>query len=336
LLLPDFHHLLVARGAAVAEPRTMAALGDGALSSGRRSREQALSAILTFSDRVLYPSYSVVPRLFGLSALEDQAAAGAIMWVVGSFAFVVPAAVIAVQCLSRKPARAEPAAARKRDKSFEEGPLPVSPTIPLVHRFRGARLTARTLEAVWFAALFAASGLCFAWFLSSSSDDDDQTLRFQGTSGSFAVAVFTTSGDLAVGTAPFSVLVQDQNTREVLLDAKVDLRAHPAAGLSAPTATALASHATSENKLLQTAGLNLSAAGDWALTVIVRSNSETAEFSLPLHVVKAETAIAFPWPYAAFLTFTAILLLAYLRRHHGPGEYHLQQCSPAVSRNGSS
>jgi putative membrane protein len=42
-----------------------------------------LSAILAFSDRVLYPSYAEAPRLFGLSALQDQVAAGAFMWVVG-------------------------------------------------------------------------------------------------------------------------------------------------------------------------------------------------------------------------------------------------------------
>ena len=65
-------------------------------------RTRRLSAILVFSDRVLYPSYSAAPRLFRFSALEDQIAAGAIMWVVGSVAFIVPAIVIAVQCLSRK------------------------------------------------------------------------------------------------------------------------------------------------------------------------------------------------------------------------------------------
>jgi cytochrome c oxidase assembly factor CtaG len=60
----------------------------------------ALSATLTFSDRVLYPSYGRAPRFFGLSALEDQVAAGAFMWVAGSLAFIVPAIVLAVQCLS--------------------------------------------------------------------------------------------------------------------------------------------------------------------------------------------------------------------------------------------
>jgi len=60
----------------------------------------ALSAILAFSDRVLYPTYMEAPRVFGLSALEDQVAAGAFMWVAGSVAFILPAVGIAVQSLS--------------------------------------------------------------------------------------------------------------------------------------------------------------------------------------------------------------------------------------------
>ena len=49
-----------------------------------------LSALLTFSDRLLYPYYAEVPRLAELSPLDDQAAAGVMMWVPGSLAFLVP------------------------------------------------------------------------------------------------------------------------------------------------------------------------------------------------------------------------------------------------------
>ena len=56
-----------------------------------------LSATLAFSDRVLY---AAAPRLFGPSALEDQVAAGAFMWVVGSLAFIIAAVVLTVRCLS--------------------------------------------------------------------------------------------------------------------------------------------------------------------------------------------------------------------------------------------
>ena len=56
----------------------------------------ALSAFLIFSERVLYPTYAAVPRLWGISVLDDQTAAGVIMWVPGSVIFLVPVAVLAV------------------------------------------------------------------------------------------------------------------------------------------------------------------------------------------------------------------------------------------------
>jgi cytochrome c oxidase assembly factor CtaG len=59
----------------------------------------ALSALLTFSNKLLYPYYLEVPRLWGLSALEDQSAAGVIMWVPGSMAFLLPLFWIGIQLL---------------------------------------------------------------------------------------------------------------------------------------------------------------------------------------------------------------------------------------------
>ncbi|HET7238526.1 MAG TPA: cytochrome c oxidase assembly protein, partial [Terrimicrobiaceae bacterium] len=61
----------------------------------------ALAGFLSFYDRVAYPSYAQAPR-FGIDPINDQATAGAIMWVPGSIAFIVPAALIAIQFLSPK------------------------------------------------------------------------------------------------------------------------------------------------------------------------------------------------------------------------------------------
>jgi cytochrome c oxidase assembly factor CtaG/ferredoxin len=58
-----------------------------------------LSAWLTFSDHVLYPYYLHMPRLGGFSALDDQAAAGVIMWIPGSLVFLFPLAWIGVELL---------------------------------------------------------------------------------------------------------------------------------------------------------------------------------------------------------------------------------------------
>jgi putative membrane protein len=71
----------------------------------------ALAAILTFSDRVIYPAYVAASRNGGFSALEDQAIAGVIMWVPGSVAFLLPTLWLVVQTLA--PARHAPVAAAK-------------------------------------------------------------------------------------------------------------------------------------------------------------------------------------------------------------------------------
>jgi putative membrane protein len=55
----------------------------------------ALSAFLTFCGRVVYPHYLSAPR-----PLADQEAAGALMWVWVTFAYLVPAVVVTIQILS--------------------------------------------------------------------------------------------------------------------------------------------------------------------------------------------------------------------------------------------
>jgi cytochrome c oxidase assembly factor CtaG len=64
----------------------------------------ALGAFLTFCDRVLYPTYASAPRIFYLSSLEDQAFAGALMWVSGTFIYMVPAVILTVRALSSETA----------------------------------------------------------------------------------------------------------------------------------------------------------------------------------------------------------------------------------------
>jgi cytochrome c oxidase assembly factor CtaG/ferredoxin len=62
----------------------------------------ALSAFLVFCDRVVYPTYETAPRITGLTPLEDQAAAGAMMWVAGSVFFLIPVGLITIELLSRR------------------------------------------------------------------------------------------------------------------------------------------------------------------------------------------------------------------------------------------
>ena len=60
----------------------------------------ALSAFLTFCNRVVYPHYLSAHTLFDISPLADQQCAGALMWVWVTFAYLAPAAVVTIRMLS--------------------------------------------------------------------------------------------------------------------------------------------------------------------------------------------------------------------------------------------
>jgi cytochrome c oxidase assembly factor CtaG len=63
----------------------------------------ALSAFLAFCGRVVYPHYLSAHLPFGTTPLGDQAAAGALMWLVVTVAYLLPAVAITLRILS--PAR---------------------------------------------------------------------------------------------------------------------------------------------------------------------------------------------------------------------------------------
>jgi putative membrane protein len=61
----------------------------------------ALSAFLVFCGHVVYQPYlSMRAGMFGLSALDDQELAGAVMWVAVTFFYLIPALVLAARLLS--------------------------------------------------------------------------------------------------------------------------------------------------------------------------------------------------------------------------------------------
>jgi len=59
-----------------------------------------LSGFLVFCDRVVYPVFLSSPRSFGLSALEDQQCAGALMWTCVTVVYLIAGAVFTAHLLS--------------------------------------------------------------------------------------------------------------------------------------------------------------------------------------------------------------------------------------------
>jgi putative membrane protein len=65
-----------------------------------------LSGFLVFCDRVVYPIYLSTPRQFGISALEDQQCAAALMWTCVTIIYLVPAASLTTRLLGVRNPRA--------------------------------------------------------------------------------------------------------------------------------------------------------------------------------------------------------------------------------------
>jgi hypothetical protein len=118
----------------------------------------ALSAILTFSDRVFYAPYLEAPRFFGTTALGDQSCAGVIMWVPGSLVYLVPAALIAIHCLSSAQLLVRPRGVNPVPELLPRLRLQPRPpgkgfdllTVPVIGPFLRAPSARRLMQAVLF------------------------------------------------------------------------------------------------------------------------------------------------------------------------------------------
>jgi len=59
-----------------------------------------LSGFLVFCDRVVYPVYFSTSQPFGMSALEDQQCAGALMWTCVTVVYLIAAAIVTARLFS--------------------------------------------------------------------------------------------------------------------------------------------------------------------------------------------------------------------------------------------
>ena len=71
-----------------------------------------LSAFLAFCDRPVYSFYIQHPNPFGIAVLDDQVLGAMVMWVIGSFAYLVPAMLITMRLAGMSQGRRAPALRR--------------------------------------------------------------------------------------------------------------------------------------------------------------------------------------------------------------------------------
>jgi putative membrane protein len=84
----------------------------------------ALGVVLAFSGTVIYSFYNDMPRLWGISALDDQRISGIIMWIPGSMMHFMSAGVIIFTILS--------GGRRKKSSTYTERTLDESMTAPAI------------------------------------------------------------------------------------------------------------------------------------------------------------------------------------------------------------
>jgi cytochrome c oxidase assembly factor CtaG/ferredoxin len=118
-----------------------------------------LSALFTFSKKILYPYYAELPRIAGVTALEDQSLAGVVMWIVGSVAFLAPLCWIGLRLLggNRALAPQPPRIPQAAAPAGRRGPFDLL-TLPVIGRFlkwRHARLALQVPCSILAIAIIA-------------------------------------------------------------------------------------------------------------------------------------------------------------------------------------
>ena len=225
----------------------------------------AVSAFLVFSGRVIYAPYLTFPRIGTINAVGDQALAGVVMWFVGGFGFVIPAIFFVSKLLS--PQRHKPSPVRRGTRVPES-------------RFRRFALPALTL-------VLPLATLAYGYLAPSAIDTDGDVVRLQQMSGSLRITVLTDPDPLAPGPCEVSVLVQDRNTGEAILDAPVSLSI-TSPNAADPPPLVLATVGASSLKLLESGTVTLPHAGAWVLRVSVGRGASQANVQGTLKAISQE------------------------------------------------
>ncbi len=207
-----------------------------------------LCAFLVFSGRVFYPFYLQRPRIYGLSLENDQVIAGAVMWVVGSLAFLLPAVAIAVNLLS-----------------------PVRPANSFRRGHRSALTPMRRVVLPILICLLPLAALGYGFGTSDSVDIDGDVPLAHALKGRLLVTVFAAPQPLSTGPNDLAVLIQDASSGQPMSDASVEISATCDGEFSCETQ---ASPQTAANKLLEAATLNFSKPGSWDIRTLVRRGTD--------------------------------------------------------------
>lgn len=138
---------------------------------------------------------------------------------------------------------------------------------------------------------------------------DGGTVQLRQEAGDLVITVFTSPGPLTVGPVDISLLLQNRDGLEPVLDAKVSLvlRAED----SGIELQAQPTRVQARNKLLYAAPVTLSKPGKWHIVITVLQNGKETDTAGILQVAAAADKAA---SYAGYIAFPPVMIGLFLFR----------------------
>ena len=127
---------------------------------------------------------------------------------------------------------------------------------------------------------------------------DGGAVELRKEAGTFVVTVFTSPAPLSSGPVDVSLLLQNRNGLEPVLDANVSMRLR--ADASSTGIQAQATRERAQNKLLYAGLVTLAEPGSWQLAVTILRNGERTDATGTIDVAPAPPMAASYWSYIAF------------------------------------
>jgi hypothetical protein len=127
---------------------------------------------------------------------------------------------------------------------------------------------------------------------------DGGTVQWRKQAGSLLITVFMAPAPLSAGPSVISLLVQNRNGLEPVLDADVSLLLRSEA--SNTEIRAQPTREQAQSKLLYAAPVTLVESGKWQLAVTILRNGERTDTIGPIDVAPTPAMVASYWGYIAF------------------------------------
>ena len=136
---------------------------------------------------------------------------------------------------------------------------------------------------------------------------DGGTVQLRQEAGALVITVFTSPAPLSAGPVDISLLLQNRNGLEPVLDAEVSLLLR-ADALSSEV-RAHATRAQAQNKLLYAVPVMLAKSGKWQVVITILRKGERTDATGTIYVAAGPEMAASHWSYIAFTPLMIVIFV---------------------------